>query len=80
MKKAWRTETRYGLCYIVCYSENGKLLDIYKEYDEKWREERAKGFSFKEWMELVPQSICGELNKELRAKNEYTDYINFIKL
>jgi len=80
MKKAWRTETRYGTCFIVLYSENGKELDIYKEFDEKWNEMRPKGFTFKEWLNIVPQKICGKLNKALRENGEYTDYINISRL
>lgn len=80
MKKAWRTENRYGTCYIVLYSEDGRELDIYKEFDNKWHEERAKGFTFGDWLERKPQTICGNLNNELRAKGEFTDYINIIRL
>ena len=74
MKKAWRLKAGYGMNYLVLYSEDGKELDYYKESNGQG-EIKPRAFTFREWLDAVPQLIANRLNAELKDKDLYAQFI-----
>lgn len=74
-KKAWRILASYGCNFVVCYSEDGHILEYYKEYDKTFNEVRPKEFSFKEYCDGIPQSVAEKLNEQLKKEGMFTEFI-----
>lgn len=74
MKKAWRLRGVYAYTYVTLFSEDGKILDTYKEstcMGVIW----PRAFSFMEYNQGIPQKIAETLNNGLKKCGFYTDFI-----
>ena len=74
MKKAWRIKSSYGSNYIILYAEDGREIDIYKE-STCMGMIAPRGFSFREYNQVIPQKIAENLNNGLKKCGVYTDFI-----
>ena len=74
-KMAWRVKFNGRQCFVVLFSQYGDIVDFYKEYDEEQRTFLMRWFSATEYANNIPSKVAELLNKELKIKGQYTDYI-----
>lgn len=74
MKQAWRILSSYGNYFVACYSEEGRILDYYKE-STCMGMVAPRVFSFMEYNQGIPQKIAETLNNGLKKYGRYTDFI-----